>query len=722
MASASGGQAMGISFGADQLAAAALHAQQAHGHATLGVNHWLLALLEQQREQIDSLVSGGGGEAFAAQLRERLNAGDSGKPLSREVVVAEASERAAREGRALVTVSDVAQVIAAAAGDALAGLGQGAAQAPGQQVSQPHRASRPTPTLEQFGRDLTREAQEGKLPRIVGRDDEIELAAEIICRRTKRNPALVGPAGTGKTAIVEGLAQRIVSGDVPEPLRGARIIALQPSNLTAGAGVVGELEKRMKAVLEEACQEGIILFIDELHSIVGVGGMPGSGDVAALLKPALARGDLACIGATTDDEYRRFIEPDKALERRFNRVRVQEMTSEQTRAVLDAHREKLEELRGIEIPDVVVDWLLEFAGEYLRNRFFPDKAVDLLEQCMAHAVARNETVVDLADARAVAERMVGMPVGLGERLRALEQRLTEEGLLPEEAVDGLLDRLNVSLRGLEARPQRPSAIVLLMGEAAAMGEPLAQGIAGTLFGSDDRVVTIDFAGFEHPADINTLVGPPPGYIGFGGHLPLHDVAQMPWCVLRCTGVDQAHPDVRDVLREVLSNGVVTERSGNRIYLSDAVVLLSAGSGDVHRRPGFYPPDEAGPAVGGHAAAERALGPDFSDLLDVVCVEVPSEEAARRSWITRSLLAGLAERYRHEGARLEWDASFVDWVLAVHGEHETRARLGRFVEERLADAVIPLLPEPGAGETALVVTAEKGEVKAEARRGAEAEKA
>jgi ATP-dependent Clp protease ATP-binding subunit ClpC len=258
-----------------------------------------------------------------------------------------------------------------------------------------------------------------------------------------------------------------------------------------------------------------------------------------------------------------------------------------------------------------------------------------------------------------------------------------------------------------------------------MAEPLGHSIAGTLFGSADRVVTIDFAGFEHPADINTLVGPPPGYIGFGGRLPLHDVAQMPWCVLRCTGVDQAHPDVRDVLREALADGVVTERSGSRIYLSDAVVLISAGAGDVHRRPGFYPPEEAGPSLGGRAAAERALGAEFADLLDVVCLEVPSEETAQRSWITRSLLAGLAERYRHEGARLEWDQSFVDWVVAQQGKQQgkqpTRARLARLVEERLAEALIPHLPEPGAAEAAVTVTARKGKVTAMASGTAQAKK-
>ena len=435
------------------------------------------------------------------------------------------------------------------------------------------KAKSPTSALNFFGRDLTRAAREGKLSPLVGREAELQLVIETLLRRTKRNPVLVGPAGVGKTAIVEGLAQLIVAGRVPDLLQGVRLIALQPSALVAGASMPGELENRMQSILAEASQEGIILFIDEVHALIGAGGTAGTGDLASQLKPALARGDLACIAATTDEEYRRFIETDSALERRFQPVRVEEPTVDQTLQVLNKLGSELARLRRVEITDGVLAYLVQFADQHMRNRQFPDKAVDLLEQCVAHALAQNKRAVDVTDAEAVAQRTAGMPLNLGSRLSDLTVQLTDRALLTPADIEMLVSHLQVTLSGLCLRPVRPDAVVLLTGPAVANSEKLAETIAGVLYGSERRVVALDFGRFTSPSDISLLVGAPPGYVGYSDTLPMHRVAQLGWCVVLGTNVHACHPQVLEVFAQALASGYLTESRGRRIYLSDAIVLL-----------------------------------------------------------------------------------------------------------------------------------------------------
>jgi ATP-dependent Clp protease ATP-binding subunit ClpC len=522
----------GITPGAQRLVELAEQKQREAKHASLGVYHWLLAIIERHGAMAEAMVQNLMAPALSRHLREQLEQGHAGEPLEVETVVCLSREHAQSRGKTEASERDIASVVLRAAGyvlleeTALASSGPrahcstSASHAPAYHP----RLNRPTPMLEQFGRDLTREAAEGKLSPVVGRQQELELVIETLCRRTKRNPLLVGPAGVGKTAIVEGLAQRIVRAEVPEALRGWRLFAVQPSTLVAGAGVVGELEKRMKTLLGEACQDGIILFLDEVHSIVGAGGREGTSDIASLLKPALARGELACIAATTDDEYRRFIEPDKALERRFQPIRVQELTPEQTIGVLSVLRDELQRQHGVRVPDDVLRWVVDFAQRFLRNRSFPDKGVDTLEQCVAHAVAQGKRVVELEDAEAVGQRMVAMPLALGGGLNALKQRLAERALLEEEDASALLSRLSVTVRGLDLRPERPNAVMLLIGDMVAHSDLFAETIAECLFGTAERVVTIDFSRFVTPADVNLLVGAPPGYVGYSDSLPIHRVA------------------------------------------------------------------------------------------------------------------------------------------------------------------------------------------------------
>ncbi len=523
--------------GAQLLVQNAVSARQP-GHQHLGVHHWLLALVERHGPMAEAMTAGLNATALRTYLHQKIQTGDLGAPLSDGDVIRQAIEHATKRGMANAAERDLAAVILAAAGYTLTETARpGDTTSPSTDATYRPRATRPTPTLEQFGRDLTREAHEGKLSPVVGRAEEIDLMIETLSRRTKRNPVLVGPAGVGKTAIVEGLAQRIVRGEVPAVLAGARVMALFPSLLVAGAGVVGELQTRMKGVIAEASQDGLILFIDEVHTVIGAGGRAGSDDMGSLLKPALARGEMACIAATTDDEYRRFIEPDAALERRFQPIRVQELSPDQTLDVLRVLRDVLTRLRGVTVGDDVLRWLVDFAQQYLRNRYFPDKAVDLLEQCVAHAVTHGKTAVDEQDASTVAERMIGMPLALDDRLKILTVRLAERALLAEDDIQALLNRLQVTMRGMDVRPARPNAVVLLAGDAAGHGSALAEVLAGALFGSETREIAIDLSRFVHPADVTMLVGAPPGYVGYDDAVPLHRLAQTPWCVLRLENID-----------------------------------------------------------------------------------------------------------------------------------------------------------------------------------------
>ncbi|HEX6208437.1 MAG TPA: AAA family ATPase, partial [Actinomycetota bacterium] len=593
------------------MAERALELQRKRHHDHLGVNHWMLALLERHGAMAEALVDGLEAELVRRQVRRRLDEGDSGGALELNDTVSRALQASGQEEASERYLASI--VLAAAGYSVRAGSVQGAVTPTQAQAGS--RPGPPTPMLDEFGVDLTQQAREGKLPPVVGRESEIRLVCTTLCRRTKRNPALIGPAGTGKTAIVEGLAQRVVAGQVPDPLKGIRIVAIQPSSLVAGAGIAGQFEERVKAVLKEAEGPGIVLFIDELHSIVGSGGLMGATDVGAQLKPALARG-VSCIGATTDDEYRRFIERDRAMERRFNPIAVEEMAREDTLMVLEAHRDVLGEMRGVEVADDVLHWLLDFGEDFLRNRAFPDKAVDLLEQCVATAVMNGESKVDVPAARAVAEDMVRVPADLQARVSEVGRRLTEAALLKDQGVDELVARLSVTMRGLDLKPTRPNAVILLADQAAETSEELAETMAETLLGDSKRVVELDFGQFDRAEDVNTLLGAPPAYIGFGEHLPLHDLARMPWSVLVCKNVDGCHPQVREVLAQALSDGFLTERSGKRVYLSDAVVVLTAPSEGAGRlSPGVLSEE-------GTSSMERVLGARLLEQVDVVSTTRP----------------------------------------------------------------------------------------------------
>ena len=715
-----------LTEGAMLLVDAAVAESREAGDKELGLNHWLLAVLEKHGPMAEDLADGLDAKSLYRYVRTRMLEHDAGEALPVGTVANRAVKLAIGRGKEKAGERDVAAVVLATAGYPLReggsprfapahGTTRPAAGHPPKETTAPSataRARRPTPILDELGRDLTRDAADGKLLPVVGREDAIQLMIETLCRRTKRNPVLVGPAGVGKTALVEGFALRVASGEVPDLLRGIRVVAVQPSSIVAGSGVVGEMEKKMRAMLAEACQDGLVLFIDEVHSIIGAGGRQGTGDMAQLLKPALARGDLACIAATTDQDYRRFVEADSALERRFQPIRVQEMTPAQALEVLGILRESFATERGVAVPDDVLEWLVAFGQEFLRNRHFPDKAVDLLEQCVAHAVAGGQTELTRSDAEDVAQRMVGMPLSPGARLEALRQALAERPLLPQPHAEKLLKRLEVTIRGLDIRSGGPNGVVLLMGKAAAVSESLAEVIAQALFGAADRVAMLSLGRLTQPFDISALIGAPPGYIGYSDTLPLHSLIQMPWCVLRCEGFGACHHQVREVLIRGVRDGVITDALGKHIYLSDAIVILTCDlQVEGKSRVGFADDDgDDSPQRAAREAPAEALGHAIVDRLDVVCAEVPATEESGRRWVEKQLLAGLTERYRRHGIELRWDDSLVDWLLEQEADRASQREWERLADERLSPLIVPYLAPSDPKETkALVLRSHDGEV-------------
>ena len=707
------GKSIDLTTGAKRIVKAALAKRDENKHSYLGINHWLLAVLERPGPMVSALLGGVDAVELEQSVAKKLSQGELGLALDETVAAQLAGEAASQRGKLQAAERDLVAVILTAAGYSLAETRPAAQPA---STDPAGAAASQTPTLDQFGRDLTRAASQGKLPRMIGREDEVQLIMETLCRNTKRNPVLIGPAGVGKTAVVEGLAYRMVIGEVPTPLKGLRIVALQPSVLVAGADTRGDLEKRMQGVLKEAEQQGVILFIDEIHTIVGAGGMAGTNDIGALLKPALARGEVAVIAATTDDEYRRFIESDTALERRFQPIRIKELTPEQTFDVLVSLREVLSQKFGVKIEDDVLNWLIQFGQNFMKNRNFPDKGVDLLEQSVAHAVARGSATLSLQDAQEVAQRMVGMPLSLDTRLAELQKQLQAQGLMAARDVQFFLNRLQVTLRALDLRAGRPNAVLLLSGAAAEASGTMAAVIAKALFGDSERVVSIDLGRMVHAEDVALLVGAPPGYVGYSDALPLHVLAQIPWSVVRFENADLCHPSVRALINEGLIEGRLTDGRGKSIYFSDTVVVLTANiTWETQRSLGFPVVQEEGVAAPNvFKAVAESIGPDLAGQIDLFLPGLQPVEVSKE-WLKDTMLADLSARFLKQGIQLEWDASLLDWMVKARKQFLSGHDWERWVDYSLSPAIVDYLPKPGGPKVVAVkVKIEQEKIKVEAQ--------
>jgi ATP-dependent Clp protease ATP-binding subunit ClpC len=656
-------------------------------------------------------------------------------------------------GSMLAAARVVPQALLAAAerGTAQPAAGTAAAQAV---------APTPTPTLEQFGQDLTRMAEEGKVDPVVGRADEIEQTIEVLSRRTKNNPVLIGEAGVGKTAIVEGIAERIAEGEVPRTLEGKRVVQLDLVGMVAGTRYRGDFEERLKKVIDEVREHGdeLIVFLDELHTVVGAGGGGGEGgmDASNILKPALARGDLHVIGATTLDEYRRSIEKDAALARRFQPILVPEPSVADTIAILHGLRDRYEAHHQVRFSDEALAAAAELADRYVADRFLPDKAIDLIDQAGARVRLRIKTPasdvrelerrleqikrdkdqavadeqyekasalrdemgevrqamdqlagggpsvpeVSVADIAEVVSRLTGIPVSQlteeeRERLLRLEGQLHERVVGQNEAVQVVSEAVRRSRAGI-GDPERPIGSFLFLGPTGVGKTELARALAEALFGDDDRMIRLDMSEFQERQTVSRLVGAPPGYVGYeeAGQLT-EQVRRRPYSVVLLDEIEKAHPDVFNVLLQVLDDGRLTDSQGREVNFRNTVLIMTSNLGSElivgRRQPlgfdGGGDTPEGQPDPGLRDQLLRRLGeqfrPEFLNRIDEIIIFMKLEQQ-QLCEIAKLMLEQTRRRLHSQGVQLVVTDPAVDWLAERGYQPEFGARPMRRLIQKEVD--------------------------------------
>jgi len=629
-----------------------------------------------------------------------------------------------------------------------------------------------TPTLDEFGRDLTKLARESKLDPVIGREREIERVIQVLSRRTKNNPALIGEPGVGKTAITEGLAQRIVRGDVPDVLRNKRVVQLDLAALVAGTKYRGEFEERMKKVMEEIrkAQGEVVLFVDELHTLVGAGAAEGAIDASNILKPALARGELQCIGATTLDEYRKYVERDAALERRFQPILVAEPTVEQAIEILKGLRERYEAHHGVSISNEALIAAATLADKYISDRFLPDKAIDLMDEAASKirlqasflpqevktAVEKVErvkrekeesiknqdfekaaqfrdreralrqkleelesswkkekgrdvsTVTD-EDIAEIVSAWTGIPVTrLVEeetaKLLRMEEEIHRRIVGQEEAVVAVARAVRRARAGLKD-PRRPIGSFIFLGPTGVGKTELARALTEFLFGDEDALIRIDMSEYSERHTISRMVGSPPGYVGYdeGGQLT-EQVRRRPFSVVLFDEIEKAHPEIFNVLLQILDDGRLTDAQGRAVDFKNCVVIMTSNVGapilEKEMAIGFRPVrDEVQGQEDAYVRMKeritdelrRTFRPEFLNRIDEVIIFRPLTTIQIRQ-IVEILIGRVRQELRGQKMDLELTESARD-LLAKEGFDPTfgarplRRAIQRFVEDQLSDELL-----------------------------------
>ena len=625
-----------------------------------------------------------------------------------------------------------------------------------------------TPTLDQLGIDLTQKGRDGELDPVIGREREIRRIMQVLCRRTKSNPVLIGDPGVGKTAVVEGLAQKIADGAVPEPLKDKRVVQLNTGNLVAGTKYRGEFEERLRRVVKELTDSGdVILFVDEVHTIVGAGNAEGAVDAANILKPSLSRGVFQLIGATTQDEYRKYVERDAALERRFQPVRVEEPSIPDTVLILKGLRDRYEAHHQVSISDEALAAAAQLSARYVQDRFLPDKGIDLIDEAGARsrlrtldppesirelerrleesrkqkegavlaqnfeaaARLRDEehtladqleaaqaewrenrthqraavTSEDIAD---VVSELTGIPVrqlteAESERLLRMEKEISSRLIGQDEAVGAVSRAIRRARTGLRD-PQRPIGSFLFMGPTGVGKTELARCLARFLFGSEEAMIRMDMSEFMEKHEVSKLLGAPPGYVGHesGGKLT-EAVRRRPYSVVLFDEIEKAHPEVYNVLLQILEDGHLTDGQGRKVDFRNTVIIMTSNIGAREAQQGgalgFGSISDAEARNWDRLKtvimdeAQRAFRPEFLNRIDEMAVFRPlSRESLMR--IVETMLAEVGERLEKRGIRIGVSEDAKTKILEKgfkpkYGARPLRRAIQSLIEDRLADSLL-----------------------------------
>ena len=562
-----------------------------------------------------------------------------------------------------------------------------------------------TKILDQYSRDLTEMAMCGKIDPVVGRGSEIQRAVQILSRRTKNNPVLVGEPGVGKTAVAEGLAMQVARGQAPAELAGKRIVSLDIPAMLAGTKYRGDFEERVKSVLKDVRRAGdVILFIDELHTIIGAGSAEGAIDAANILKPALGRGEVQIIGATTPEEYRRHIEKDAALERRFQPVHVAEPDRAQTLEMLRSLRPALEQHHKLKISDDAINAAYELSVRYINDRFLPDKAIDLLDEAAAGLhVSRKSGVLRSGDIAEIVSMWTDIPVtGIDEdesaRLRDLEAELKKRIVGQDEAVSAVARAIRRSRIGLKD-PKRPVGSFLFLGPTGVGKTELCRALAQTVYGDENAMIRLDMSEYMEKHSVSRLIGSPPGYVGYedGGQLT-EKVRRKPWSVVLFDEIEKAHEDVWGILLQIMDDGHLTDSAGRRIDFSNTVIVMTSNIGAkaiTENRPqlGFT----CGAEPDGETMRSRVMDelratfrPEFLNRVDetIIFRRLGEEDMLE---ITQTLLTRVAERFNALGLELSVPPETAQWLAHEGYDERFGARpLRRTLQHSLEDTAADML--------------------------------
>ena len=600
--------------------------------------------------------------------------------------------------------------------DILAVFGTGSFKPRNQPTVQPKATVKHSETrvLDQYSRDLTLLAASGSFDPVIGRDEEIRRSVQILSRRSKNNPVLIGEPGVGKTAVAEGIATYIAGSDAPDSMAGKRLVALDLPALLAGTKYRGDFEERVKAVLKDVKKAGdVILFIDEMHTMIGAGSAEGAIDAANILKPALGRGEVQIIGATTPEEYRRHIEKDAALERRFQPVKIAEPSRSDSLKMLGAVRQGLEKHHGVKISDAALTAAVDLSARYINDRFLPDKAIDLADEAAAHIRVSGGGLVTAEDIAGVVSLWTGIPVANlsadeTKRLCNMESILHRRVIGQNEAVTAVSRAIRRGRVGL-SDPNRPIGSFLFLGPTGVGKTELCRALAEAVFGESEAMIRLDMSEYMEKHAVSKLIGSPPGYVGYedGGQLT-ERVRRKPWSVVLFDEIEKAHEDVWGILLQIMDDGRLTDSAGRVVSFRNTIIVMTSNVGaksisDGRPRMGFTPDggDEAQLMRARiNEELRRTFKPEFLNRIDETIVFRRLSRAEIRSIAERMLLT-VAERFKALGMTLSVPDQVVDFLAErgydeKYGARPLRRAIRSMIEDKAAELM--LTDSLGCGDT------------------------